>query len=116
MISLLLRALVGAAAVVVIALLAKTRNYYVAGLVPLFPTLALIAHVVVGTERGAAGLRATALFGLWSLLPYAAYLLAVYHLAGRLRLPLTLLAATGVWIMVAAVLVFAWSRLHSPAA
>jgi len=35
---------VGAAAVLVIALLARTRSYYVAGLVPLFPTFALMAH------------------------------------------------------------------------
>jgi len=115
MLSLLLRALIGAAAVVVIALLAKTRNYFIAGLVPLFPTFALIAHVVVGTERGAAELRTTALFGLWSLLPYAAYLLAVYHLAGRLELPAVLLAATGVWIVAAAVLVIAWSQVHAAA-
>lgn len=33
----LVKALIGALVVVLIGLLAKTRNYYIAGLVPLFP-------------------------------------------------------------------------------
>jgi membrane protein GlpM len=37
--------------------------------VPLFPTFALIAHYIVGTERSGADLQKTALFGLWSLFP-----------------------------------------------
>src|SRR3982750_4602862 len=78
MISLFLKCLLGAVAVLLIALLSRSRNFVIAGLVPLFPTFALIAHYMVGSERSAADLRATALFGLWSLLPYAAYLLTVY--------------------------------------
>ncbi|HCF2697019.1 TPA: GlpM family protein, partial [Pseudomonas aeruginosa] len=34
------KALIGAAVVVLLAVLSKTRNYYIAGLVPLFPTFA----------------------------------------------------------------------------
>ncbi|MCG6308545.1 GlpM family protein, partial [Vibrio alginolyticus] len=78
MISLFLKSLLGAAAVVIIALVSKSKNFYIAGLVPLFPTFALIAHFIVGSERSMEDLRQTALFGLWSLLPYAAYLAAVY--------------------------------------
>lgn len=111
--TLILRALIGAAAVIVIALLAKTRNYYVAGLVPLFPTFALIAHSIVGAERGPADLRTTALFGLWSMVPYAAYLLAVYWLAGRLNLAVVLLAATAVWFVAAFALIVVWSQVHA---
>jgi membrane protein GlpM len=110
MLSLLLRALIGAAAVVLIALLAKTRNYFIAGLVPLFPTFALIGHFIVGTERGPSDLRTTAVFGLWSLLPYAAYLAAVYFLAGRMAISWTLVTATAVWIAAAAVLILVWSH------
>ncbi|MDK2614100.1 GlpM family protein, partial [Vibrio vulnificus] len=79
MISLFLKSLLGAVAVVIIALLSKSKNFYIAGLVPLFPTFALIAHFIVGSERSMEELRQTALFGLWSLLPYAAYLAAVYY-------------------------------------
>jgi hypothetical protein len=61
--SLFLKCLLGAGAVLLIALLFKSRSFFVAGLVPSFPTFALIAHYIVGTERSAQDLRATALFG-----------------------------------------------------
>ncbi|HEX7686698.1 MAG TPA: GlpM family protein [Burkholderiaceae bacterium] len=41
---LVLKCLLGAAAVLLIALLSRSRNFHLAGLVPLFPTFALIAH------------------------------------------------------------------------
>lgn len=108
--SLLLKCLLGAAAVLVIALLSRTRNFYIAGLVPLFPTFALIAHYIVGTERSAADLRTTALFGLASLVPYAVYLGVVYGLALRLPLPATLGLATLAWCVAAGVLLLAWPK------
>ena len=30
----------------------KTKIHYIAGLIPLFPTFALIAHYIVASERG----------------------------------------------------------------
>jgi len=113
MLTLVARALLGAAAVVLIALLSRSRNYFIAGLVPLFPTFALIAHYIVGGEQGPAALRTTALFGLWSLLPYAIYLLVVYFLAPRLELWATLAAATVLWLIAAAALVALWSHFSS---
>ena len=110
MLALFLKSLLGAAAVLIIALLSKTSNFFVAGLVPLFPTFALIAHYIVGSERTPADLRTTALFGLWSLLPYALYLLIVYWLSVRASLTTTLLLATAGWIVAAAILLFAWTR------
>ena len=50
MISLFLKCLLGTAAVLVIALLSRSRSFFIAGLVPLFPTFALIAHYIVGSE------------------------------------------------------------------
>jgi membrane protein GlpM len=108
MVSLILKCLLGAAAVLVIALLSRSRSFYIAGLVPLFPTFALIAHYIVGTERAAGDLRATALFGLWSLIPYAIYLAMVYVLSVRCLLATTLVAATTAWVLAAAVLLVAW--------
>lgn len=66
---LVLKALLGGAIVVIIAALAKTKNYYIAGLVPLFPTFALIAHYIVGKGRSIEDLKATILFGMWSIIP-----------------------------------------------
>ena len=110
MIALFLKCLLGALAVLLIALLSRTRNFFIAGLVPLFPTFALIAHALVGSERGGAALRATALFGLCALLPYAVYLLVVYALSLRCSLSTTLASATAAWTASAAVLLLAWQR------
>jgi len=115
MFALFLKSLLGASAVLVIALMSKTSNFFVAGLVPLFPTFALIAHYIVGSERSTADLRATALFGLWSLIPYAVYLLMVYVLSTRTSLATTLLLATAGWTVAALVLLLAWTRVF-PAA
>lgn len=110
MLSLALKCLVGAVAVLLIALLSKTRNFYIAGLVPLFPTFALIAHYIVGTERAPPDLRTTALFGRLALIPYAIYLVTVYWLSVKTSLPVTLSAATAAWCVAAALLLWAWTR------
>jgi membrane protein GlpM len=115
MISLFLKCLLGALAVLLIALLSRSRNFVIAGLVPLFPTIALIAHYIVGSERNAADLRTTALFGLWSLIPYAAYLLTVYWLSVRASLTVTLAAATLAWAVAAGALLLGWSRAYPTA-
>ena len=112
MISLLLKCLLGALAVLLITLASKSRYFVLAGLVPLFPTFALIAHFVVGTSRPATALQTTALFGLWSLIPYAAYLLAVVLLSTRTTLIVTLAAATSVWLVSAALMLFVWFRVY----
>ena len=116
MLSLVLKCLLGAAVVLAIALLSRTRSFYIAGLIPLFPTFALIAHAIVGSERSPADLRVTAMFGLWSLLPYAVYLTVVWWLSVRTTLVATLLGATAAWCVAAFVLLAAWSRLHPSAA
>jgi uncharacterized membrane protein (GlpM family) len=54
---LLIKGLLGALVVVLIGVLAKSKNYYIAGLIPLFPTFALIAHYIVASERGIEALR-----------------------------------------------------------
>jgi membrane protein GlpM len=80
-----------------------------------FPTFALIAHYIVGSERSAADLRTTALFGLWSLIPYAVYLLAVYWLSVRTTLTVTLASATLAWAVAAGALLLGWSQAYPKA-
>lgn len=109
MAALFFKCLLGALAVLIIALLSKTKSFFISGLVPLFPTFALIAHYIVGTERTMEDLRTTALFGLYSLIPYAAYLLAVYYFSYRLSLTGTLVCATLVWLVFAALLLVGWT-------
>ncbi|GAB3672564.1 GlpM family protein [Salinisphaera aquimarina] len=112
MVALFLKCLLGAAAVLLIALLSKSKSFFVSGLVPLFPTFALIAHYIVGTERSMEDLRTTALFGLYSLVPYAAYLMAVYYCSYKFNLVWTLSMATVVWLLFAFLLLAGWTRFH----
>ena len=107
---LLIKAAVGALVVVLIGLLARTRHYYIAGLLPLFPTFALIAHYIVASERGIEALRATLIFGMWAVLPYLVYLISLWYFVALMRLPWALLAAVGCWCVAAWLLITLWSR------
>ena len=106
---LILKAALGAGVVIILAMLAKTKNYYIAGLVPLFPTFALIAHYIVGKGRS---VKTTIVFGMWSIIPYFVYLAALYVLVDRMRLEASLALAAVAWLMAATVLVSVWVRLH----
>ncbi|KHO15853.1 membrane protein [Acinetobacter baumannii] len=106
--ALLLKCMLGAGVVLIISILSKSKAFYIAGLVPLFPTFALIAHVIVYQQKGAEALQKTALFGLWSLIPYAIYLVAVYMLATRVSMWSCLGLATLCWVVAAAGLIYGW--------
>jgi membrane protein GlpM len=112
MLPLLMKCLAGALAVLLISLASQSRYFVLAGLVPLFPTFAPITHVIGGTAQPAHALQMTALFGLWSILPYAAYLLTVYVLSVRVPLAVTLATAALVWIIVAALTMMVWLRVY----
>jgi uncharacterized membrane protein (GlpM family) len=107
---LLVKALIGAVVVVIIQLLAQTRNYYIAGLVPLFPTFTLISHYVVGTQRTSGEMRSTIRFGMAAILPYMAYMVALYVLVERWRLIPSLIAASLCWLIAAVLLIVVWNR------
>ncbi|MGY2259257.1 GlpM family protein [Pseudomonas sp. SDO55104_S430] len=109
----MLKATLGAAVVVILAALAKTRNYYIAGLVPLFPTFALIAHFIVGKSRSLDDLKTTILFGMWSIIPYFVYLATLYVMVDRMRLEASLAVAAVAWLMAATVLVSVWVRFQT---
>lgn len=113
MLSLFLKCILGAAVVLLISILSKSKAFYIAGLVPLFPTFALIAHVIVAQEKGAEALKQTALFGLWSLIQYFIYLFTVYLLATKLSMWSCLGIATLCWIVAAAVLIYAWQLFQN---
>ena len=109
---LIFKAALGAAVVVILAMLAKTRNYYIAGLVPLFPTFALIAHYIVGKGRSVDDLKSTIVFGMWSIIPYFVYLATLYIMVDRMRLEASLAVAAVAWLMAATVLVSVWVRVN----
>lgn len=49
--ALFLKCMLGAGVVLIISILSKSKAFYIAGLVPLFPTFALIAHVIVFQQK-----------------------------------------------------------------
>lgn len=108
--ALLIKAILGAVVVLLIGILAKTRNYYLAGLIPLFPTFALIAHYIVGSERSVEALRATILFGMWAIIPYFVYLLSLWYFINMMRLVPALMAAVACWSAAAWILITLWSK------
>ena len=108
-----LKCMLGAGVVLIISILSKSKAFYIEGLVPLFPTFALIAHVIVYQQKGAEALQKTALFGLWSLIPYAIYLVAVYVLATRMSMWSCLGVATLCWVVAAAGLIYGWQLFQS---
>lgn len=95
--------------VVLIGLTSRSNSYWLAGLIPLFPTFALISNYIVGTDRGAADLKTTVLFGMFSLIPYFFYLGAVYLTAGRMPVLLALSSGVVLWIGAAALLIHLWN-------
>ncbi|EFZ0255431.1 GlpM family protein [Shigella sonnei] len=80
---LVIKAALGALVVLLIGVLAKTKNYYIAGLIPLFPTFALIAHYIVASE-----------------------------LTGMMRLPAAFVGSVSCWGISAWVLIICWIKLH----
>ena len=106
---LLIKGLLGALVVVLIGVLAKTKNYALAGLIPLFPTF---AHYIVASERGIEALRATIVFGMWSIIPYFVYLVSLWYFTGIMRLPLALAGAVGCWGLCAWLLILGWNHFH----
>ncbi len=109
---LLIKGLLGALVVVLIGVLAKTKNYAIAGLVPLFPTFALIAHYIVASERGIEALRATIVFGMWSILPYFIYLLSLWYFTGIIACRWRWQARWDAGGCAAWLLILGWSRFH----
>jgi len=107
---LVIKAAIGALVVVLIGLLAKTKNYYIAGLIPLFPTFAMIAHYIVATERGIDALRTTIVFGMWAIIPYFVYLLSLWYFTGLMRVWPALGCAVLCWCLSAWLLIVFWSR------
>lgn len=109
---LLVKALIGALVVVLIAILSKSRHYYIVGLIPLFPTFALIAHYIVGSERSIEALRTTIIFSLWAVIPYLVYLISLYVMINYVKLFTALATAVICWVIAAWLLIQLWNKFH----
>jgi membrane protein GlpM len=106
---LVVKAVLGALLVIVVQLLARSKNYYIAGMVPLFPTFAVLSHYIVGKERTVAELRKTILLTILTLAPYSIYLFVLYLLVDKLELRSALLVAVAAWGVATTMLLAFWS-------
>ena len=110
MIDIIIKAVIGAIFVVAIILLANTKYYFLAGLLPLFPTFAIMSHYIIGTSNTQAQFKNVIIFGMWSLIPYFAYLLTVYYLYNKTNIYYTIGGGLLVWIIAALILIYFWNH------
>lgn len=110
---LLLKAVLGAVIMVLISLVSNTKNYYIAGLVPLFPTFTLIAHYSVGAQRTHGELKQTILFSICAVIPYMIYLVSSYYLIDRMSMKLALSCSALLWCVAAGVLLCLWPHIKA---
>lgn len=102
-------ATIGAVVAASLAVLARLNLYYLMGLVPLFPAFALIAHATAAASGETVNMRTAAIFGLYALIPYASYLLAIIALSHAWPAPVAILAGLVAWFAIAFALVTAWN-------
>jgi membrane protein GlpM len=92
--------------VVLMTYLARTSVSWLNGLIPLFPTFALIGQASTYGAKGNAAARDVAIVGLAALVPYAAYLLAIAVLSERIGFPKAAAIGIAAWTSLAAVIVY----------
>ncbi|OBR91133.1 inner membrane protein YdgC [Clostridium ragsdalei P11] len=109
-VGLIIKPLVGALVVIVIQVLSKSKNYYIAALVPLFPLFGIMAYYIVGLERGTSVLENTIIFGMFSLIPYFVFLITLYFSIKHYKLGYSLIIGSIAWVVIAVILVVLWNR------
>jgi uncharacterized membrane protein (GlpM family) len=107
--ALTLKALVGAFIVLLISFASRSNLYYLSGLIPLFPPLALIAHFISYSDGGEIAVRKAATFGLVALVPYAIYLGVIILTLGKVQFGTSVGLAVLAWIVSAGVLIWLWN-------
>ncbi|MGH1375255.1 MAG: GlpM family protein [Alphaproteobacteria bacterium] len=104
-------AITGALVAVMIAALARSNYYILAGLAPLFPTFALFAHLLAYKAGGLQQMREVALFGIYAVIPYLAYVITLYFASGKMRLEYAVSGGLLFWFISAGILYLLWNRI-----
>lgn len=88
--------------------IAKTNNYYIAGLVLSFPGLSILAYYFMYLEHGAAKVRETITFAMASAIPFLLFLLLLNITLKNHSIMYSLLLSSGIWAVLSSVLIMAW--------
>jgi uncharacterized membrane protein (GlpM family) len=107
----LLKAFIGFVIVFVIQILSKSKNYVLAALVSLFPSLGIFSYNFVSKEYGPNKLQETIIFGMMSLITYFGFLLALLIFSKRFKIIQSLLLASGVWFICAFIQTNIWNLI-----
>ena len=77
------------------------RGNTLPGILPLFPTFALIALLIVGAKHDTSGFRQACLAGAKTIPAYLAFLAVCYFAIGRVDYRIALLGGLAAWLIVA---------------
>ena len=77
------------------------RGNNLPGILPLFPTFALIALLIVGAKHDTSGFRQACLAGAKTIPAYLAFLAMCWFAVGRVDYRLALLGGLAAWFIVA---------------
>jgi uncharacterized membrane protein (GlpM family) len=94
------KAIIGGLVTAVIAFLSKRGNV-LPGILPLFPTFAVIALLLVGAKGDNAGFREACMAGAKTIPAYLAFLAVCYFAVGHVDYRIALAGGLAVWLAVA---------------
>jgi uncharacterized membrane protein (GlpM family) len=77
------------------------RGNTLPGILPLFPTFALIALLIVGAKHDTSGFRQACIAGAKTIPAYLAFLAVCYFAIGRVDYRVALLGGLAAWFIVA---------------
>jgi uncharacterized membrane protein (GlpM family) len=112
-ISIFLKAFIGFVIVFLIQILSKSKNYVLAALIPLFPSLGIFSYYFVSREYGGHKLQETIIFGMLSLVTYFGFLLALLIFSKHFKIVQSLIMASGVWFLCAFIQTNIWNYIMS---
>ena len=109
--SILIKALLGGLMTALIAW-ASTKGNVLPGILPLFPTLTLIALTIVGTQGSAQDFRETCIATLKTLPAYLVFVLICAVAIKRVNFKAALLLGLGGWLLAALIVFWAPKALQ----
>lgn len=100
LVELVTRFIVGGTLVVIINLIGKSQNSFVAGLAMLFPAITLLGYYFLSLSQHSA-LSKTVLFSIWSLPTSLAFLLTLYFTIDKIPIMQSLALGIVSWFITA---------------
>jgi Uncharacterized membrane protein required for alginate biosynthesis len=104
LLELITRFLVGGTLVVLINLIGKSRNSFVAGLAMLFPAITLLGYYFLSLSHHGT-LSKTVMFSIWSLPTSLAFLLTLYFTIDKIPILQSLALGIASWLITAIVVI-----------